>query len=208
MASMYAVYHGPVGLRRIAERTHRLAASFAAGLTAAGLKLIHASFFDTVTVDTADAGAIVSRALAAGMNLRHFSGNIVSVSFDETSTREDVLKLLKAFAPTAAAFNIDKSEATAIPSGLARTSKYLTHPTFNSYHSETEMLRYMTASAIERLVTRALDDSSRLLHDEIKRHCRDDSRDVAGVRFASPVRPDGSSEGFTRSHPRARRFLE
>jgi glycine dehydrogenase len=147
MASMYAVYHGPKGLKRIAERTHRLAAAFAEGLKAAGLKPLHTAFFDTVTVETPEAGAIVARALAAGMNLRHFSkaaGDTVSVSFDETSTREDVARLLKAFAPQASAFNIDTCTATAIPSGLVRTTSYLTHPTFNSYHSETEMLRYMT----------------------------------------------------------------
>jgi glycine dehydrogenase len=143
MASMYAVYHGPQGLKRIAERTHRLASAFAEGARAAGLKVVHASFFDTVSIEIADASGVVSRALNEKMNLRHFSGNVVGVAFDETSTREDVTRLLKAFAP-GANFDVDKSVATSIPAALARTSAYLTHPTFNSYHSETEMLRYIT----------------------------------------------------------------
>jgi glycine dehydrogenase len=149
MASMYAVYHGPKGLKRIAERTHRLAAAFANGLNVNGIKTVHATFFDTVAIETKDASGVMQRALDAGMNLRNVltsSGspsNIISVSFDETSTRDDVIKLIRIFAPTAS-FDLDKCETTAIPSALARTSTYLTHPTFNSYHSETEMLRYMT----------------------------------------------------------------
>ena len=144
MASMYTIYHGPKGLKRIAERTHRLASSFAEGIRAAGLKTVHVSFFDTVSVETAEADAVVKRALDAHMNLRLLKPGVVSVSFDETSTRSDVVQLLKAFAPSAPAFNVDKSALVSYPSTLARSSEFLTHPTFNSYHSETEMLRYIT----------------------------------------------------------------
>ena len=145
MASMYVVYHGPKGLKRIAERAHRLAAAFADGLTQAGLKVRSQNFFDTVTVETgAETGAVVTRALAAEFNLRHLSATAISVSFDETSTREDVLKLLKIFVPQAAAFDIDKSDSIKLPPALTRKTPYLTHPTFNLYHSETDMLRYIT----------------------------------------------------------------
>ncbi len=144
MASMYAVYHGPQGLKRIAERTHRLASAFAQGVRAAGLKTMNASFFDTVSVEVADADSVLARALDVHMNLRLLKAGIVTVSFDETSTRADVALLLKAFAPTAAPFDVDQSSAVSYPSALTRSSPYLTHPTFNSYHSETEMLRYIT----------------------------------------------------------------
>ncbi len=148
MASMYAVYHGPVGLKRIAERTHRLANVFADGLKTAGLKVSAAAFFDTVSVEVGDqADAILKRALDAHMNLRQLNATTVTVSFDETSTREDVAKLLKVFAPSAQAFDVDASVAkvgSGLPAKLARTTAYLTHPTFHAYHSETEMLRYIT----------------------------------------------------------------
>ena len=147
MASMYAVYHGPRGLKRIAERTHRLASAFAEGAKNAGLKVRSSSFFDTVSIETGDqSDAIFKRADEARINLRRLNATSLSVSFDETSNRADVSQLLKIFAPAAATFDVDKSgsEGQYIPASLARTSKYLTHPTFNNYHSETEMLRYIT----------------------------------------------------------------
>lgn len=144
MASMYAVYHGPQGLKRIAQRTHRLAAAFADGVKGvAGCKLLSETFFDTVAIDAVkDAAAILKRAHDAGMNLRQLNSTTLTVSFDETSTRDDVAKLLKVFGSS---YDLEKSGAAhRFPSTLSRTSSYLTHPTFNSYHSETEMLRYMT----------------------------------------------------------------
>lgn len=150
MASMYAVYHGPQGLKRIALRTHRLASGFAEGLKTMGHKLRMDSFFDTVAVDVAGdtAGQIMKQALSLGYNLRR-ADDYVSVSFDETSTSEDVENLWKAFTTTGkkaltSRFDaIDKNTTSNIPGALLRTSSYLTHPVFNSYHSETEMLRYL-----------------------------------------------------------------
>ncbi|MES2854370.1 MAG: aminomethyl-transferring glycine dehydrogenase, partial [Bdellovibrionota bacterium] len=152
MASMYAVYHGPRGLKRIAVRTHQLASVFAAGTKKLGFKLSQNEFFDTVTVQVGSAqSAISNAALSSKMNLRSIGTDLISVNFDETSNREDVEALWKCFgasAPdstkTAADFHaLLSSSAMALPEKLQRSSEYLTHPVFNSYHSETEMLRYM-----------------------------------------------------------------
>ena len=149
MASMYAVYHGPKGLTRIATRTHRLASTFAAGVKQIGFSLKHASFFDTVAVEVpAKAKVVMAAALKLGFNLRLLDENNVSLSFDETSTSEDVTQLWQAFAqvasktvPSFAA--LEPTTPLALLKGFERTSAFMTHPTFNSYHSETEMLRYM-----------------------------------------------------------------
>ncbi|MEK7355480.1 MAG: aminomethyl-transferring glycine dehydrogenase, partial [Bdellovibrionota bacterium] len=150
MASMYAVYHGPQGLKRIATRTHKLAATFAEGLKKMGVTPIDASFFDTVTVATGSAtDAVLKRATELKINLRRVDANTLGVSFDETSTREDVETLWRAFAegsgqPAPKDFDALSSQLkTAWPANLTRTSTYLEHPVFNNYHSETEMLRYM-----------------------------------------------------------------
>jgi glycine dehydrogenase len=154
MASMYAVYHGPKGLKRIAERTHRLSVSFVEGLKQMGLKIQQSAFFDTVSIETGDRlEAVIGKALELQMNLRRVDNKTLGVSFDETSTREDVINLWKCFALAAndrtkplPDFDAIDEAAThdALPSSLLRTSEYLTHPVFNSFHSETEMLRYMT----------------------------------------------------------------
>jgi glycine dehydrogenase len=152
MASMYAVYHGPEGLKRIARRTHRLATTFAHGLQSLSLEVKEKSFFDTVTITVPNAAAAtLAKALEFKYNLRKIDGNTVAVSFDETSNRQDVQNLWKAFASatgqTSAALSfeqIEKNAKSQIPTGLLRSSAILTHPVFNSYHSETEMLRYIT----------------------------------------------------------------
>lgn len=148
MASMYAVYHGPQGLLRIARRTHRLASTFAEGLKRLSVLKETAPFFDTVTVKVGpDADRIAKRALEMRMNLRRVDAETLSVAFDETSTRTDVENLWKAFAPaTATAPEFDTLEAMApdaLPESLLRKGEFLTHPVFNTHHSETEMLRYM-----------------------------------------------------------------
>ena len=151
MASMYAVYHGPKGLRRIAERTHRLAATFADGLKRMSFLLEADGFFDTVTVTMGATAAekIMHRALESKINLRRVDQETIGVSFDETSTRKDVETLWRIFSsgantPLSSDFDSIESKITSvIPQTLQRTSDYLTHPIFNSYHSETEMLRYM-----------------------------------------------------------------
>ena len=156
MASMYAVYHGPKGLKRIAARTHRLASVFAEGLKKMNVLRDSTPFFDTLTIHVgSDAQTVVERAANYKMNLRQLDGQTLGVSFDETSTREDVENLWKCFSETAAGgidFDaIEKQVANAIPQNMVRTTEYLTHPVFNSYHSETEMLRYM-----QRLQTKDL----------------------------------------------------
>lgn len=151
IASMYAVYHGPQGLTRIAQRVARLTAILAAGLKQLGLAPLHASAFDTLTVDlgsAAAAQAVLQRAQDAGINLRLLRGQCVGVSLDETTTRADLALLWQAFAPQAAQPSVEQLEASAaslIPASLARTSSFLTHPVFNTHHSETGMLRYIRA---------------------------------------------------------------
>jgi glycine dehydrogenase len=147
IASMYAVYHGPQGLRRIAQRVASFAAILATGLEQRGLQVVNAHAFDTIEVATgAQTGAVLARAVAAGMNLRRASAASVSVTLDETTTRADLAALWAVFAPGQAAASFDAFEqgvALRLPAGLERTSAYLTHPVFNSHHSETEMLRYI-----------------------------------------------------------------
>jgi glycine dehydrogenase len=151
MASMYAVYHGPKGLRRIAERTHRLTSVFFEGIKRMAFAVKETHFFDTLTipVGTGKADLVIGKAREFRANLRRLDDSTVGLSFDETSTREDVETLWKAFAVAAAkplgeSFEaIDAGYRMALPESMLRTSAYLTHPVFNSYHSETEMLRYM-----------------------------------------------------------------
>jgi glycine dehydrogenase len=139
MASMYAVYHGPDGLRAIARRTHGRAAALAAGLTAAGVEVAHAAFFDTVTaVVPGRAAAVVQAAERAGINLRLVDADRVSVACDETTTAAHVDAVLAAFGAGAAARG-----ASVLPEALVRTSDFLTHPVFRTHHSETGMLRYL-----------------------------------------------------------------
>lgn len=154
MASMYAVYHGPQGLKRIAQRVNRVAAILAAGAKQLGYTLVNDAFFDTLTFEAGPrTQALHDAALARGMNLRHVSETRVGVSVDETTTRADLADLLAVFAQAAFAGetpSLDKLDAeltasatVSFPAALARESAYLTHPVFNRHHSETEMLRYL-----------------------------------------------------------------
>ncbi len=152
VASMYAVYHGPQGLKRIAQRVAAYTAVLAQGLQQLGHTLTSESAFDTLTVkatDAARAQAIVAKAVAQGANLKLSWGQYVSMSLDETTTRDDVALLWSVFAqdgqalPSFDAF--EKGVEPLIPAELRRTSSYLTHPVFNSHHSETGMLRYLRA---------------------------------------------------------------
>ncbi|MGS1079937.1 aminomethyl-transferring glycine dehydrogenase [Pseudoxanthomonas beigongshangi] len=152
MASMYAVYHGPEGLTRIASRVARLTAILAEGLRALGHATVHASAFDTLCVDAGgDSEAILARAKQARINLRVRGNGSLCISLDETTTRADVEALWGVFAkPGATLPAIDALDAGApslIPEALRRTSPFLTHPVFNTHHSEHELLRYMRALA-------------------------------------------------------------
>jgi len=152
MAAFYAVYHGPQGLKTIANRIHRLTDILCLGTAKNGLTAIHANYFDTLTfnVDAAQKTEIVARALAANANLRTDVENQISVSLDETTTREDVHTLFDILLGEGHGLDVaelDKAIVdcghSSIPAELVRQSEILTHPVFNSYHSETEMLRYI-----------------------------------------------------------------
>ncbi|ENJ1750213.1 aminomethyl-transferring glycine dehydrogenase [Vibrio parahaemolyticus] len=147
MASFYAVYHGAEGLRTIARRTHHMTAILAAGLTKGGFELAHNSFFDTITINTGEKTRdLYTKALAADINLRALPGKL-GISLDETTTVADVEALFAVFGVkedvTALSTEIAGNEFAAIPESLRRTSEYLTHPVFNTYHSETQMMRYL-----------------------------------------------------------------
>jgi glycine dehydrogenase len=148
VASMFAVYHGPQGLKRIAQRVAAFTAVLARGLQAMGYTVANGSAFDTLTIATGDAtNSIASCALSAGANLRLASKTSLSVSLDETTTRADVQALWGFFASAGKAApsfsDMEAGSATLLPSTLERTSSYLTHPVFNTHHSETGMLRYL-----------------------------------------------------------------
>ncbi|CAA0821295.1 Glycine dehydrogenase (decarboxylating) 1-mitochondrial [Striga hermonthica] len=148
MAAMYAVYHGPEGLKTIAQRVHGLAGTFAAGLKKLGTVEIQGlPFFDTVKVKCADAKAIADVAYKNEINLRIVDKNTITASFDETTTLEDVDKLFGVFAGgkpvTFTAESLAPEVQNLIPSGLVRETPYLSHQIFNSYHTEHELLRYL-----------------------------------------------------------------
>jgi len=153
MAGMYAVYHGPDGLRRIAARIHMQAATLARGLGAAGNEIVHRVFFDTLRVRPArGAAAVLAAAGEARINLRDFGDGTVGVALDETVTPADLDDLLAVFGAGGSSLEVAGSfEPAGFPGHLARCSPYLQHPVFNSCHSETEMLRY-----IRRLESRDL----------------------------------------------------
>ncbi len=146
MASMYAVYHGPEGLTRIARRTHRLAAILAAALRGAGVN-VGEHFFDTLHVKDVDAKAIHAKAAAARINLRAIDSDAVGISLDETATRADIIALGQLFGATVDVDALDAATADALPTDLVRTSAFLTHPVFNTHHSEHELLRYLRSLA-------------------------------------------------------------
>jgi glycine dehydrogenase len=145
MASMFAVYHGADGIRGIATRVARLAATLAQALISAGVRVASTAIFDTVRVDATapTIAACHARAEASGTCLRQLSATSLTITLDETTTAADVEAIVRVIAPaTAATANLDEA-APAIPSSLVRTSPFLQHPVFSAYRSETEMLRYM-----------------------------------------------------------------
>jgi glycine dehydrogenase len=146
IASMYAVYHGPKGLRAIAERVHKLTSQFANGLRALGLQISYADFFDTVCVEVESSAAILEHAEKAGCNLRALGPGAVGISFDETTTPRDIELLMSIFRGTHVrdVADADLGEPPSrIPQSAIRASQFLTHPIFNTHDTETEMLRYL-----------------------------------------------------------------
>src|SRR5438876_4617125 len=154
IASMYAVYHGPRGLRAIAERMHDSTKRLAGALADSGLTIVHENFFDTIHVglDEKTADSILSQAAQTGINLRRLGHNAVGISLDETTTKKDLSRLCEIFGakidngerPRASNSKIEKPVLSdAKRSRMDRKSKFLTHPVFNTHDTETEILRYM-----------------------------------------------------------------
>ncbi|QYJ86906.1 aminomethyl-transferring glycine dehydrogenase [Shewanella mesophila] len=150
MASFYAVFHGPQGLKTIAQRINRLADILGAGLSAKGVELVNKTWFDTVSFKLADSAAVVARSAAAGVNLRVDSDGILGVSISEPTTRADITQLFDVILGEGHGLDVAAIDASivangssSIPAELVRTDAILTHPTFNRYQSETEMMRYI-----------------------------------------------------------------
>ena len=152
MASMYAVYHGPAGLKKIAERVYGITTAVANSLSQAGAQLVNSTWFDTLTLKVTDADNIHQAAHAKGINLRAIDANHVGISFDETTTLDTANTVLSLFNANA----LSEISTASIDANLRRTSSYLTHPVFNSHHSEHAMLRYLRELADKDL---ALDRS-------------------------------------------------
>ncbi|GIU47587.1 aminomethyl-transferring glycine dehydrogenase [Shewanella algidipiscicola] len=150
MASFYAVYHGPQGLKTIAQRINRLTDILAAGLKAKGVELVNNTWFDTLSFKVADSAAVIARSVAAELNLRVDSDGILGVSISEPTTRADIAQLFDVILGEGHGLDVAAMDAdivangnSSIPAELVRTDAILTHPTFNRYHSETEMMRYI-----------------------------------------------------------------
>ena len=199
MASMYAVYHGPEGLTRIARRVHRLSAILAGALGKAGIA-VGPDFFDTLHVVNVDADAIHAKAESAHLNLRRIDSKSLGISLDETTTREDVIALAKLFGAGVAIDNIDALDAAtddALPAGLRRTSAFLTHPVFNTHHSEHEMLRYMRTLADKDL---AMDRTMIPLGScTMKLNATAEMIPVTWPEFGNihPLAPSSQTQGYT-----------
>lgn len=146
MAGMYAVYHGPERLRKIASRIHELTRSLESGLKNLGIRQSNGTYFDTLKISVNDKEKIRTEALQHEFNFRYFSDGHIGISLDETTTPEDVTRILEIFSraenkkPSATSSN---GQHTSWPGSLARKSSYLLHPVFNTHHSEHEMLRYI-----------------------------------------------------------------
>ena len=212
IASMYAVYHGPQGLSRIAQRVASLTAILARGLQDLGCQLLNTSAFDTLTIRTAAAtAAIAAKARAARVNLRLVSDDCLGVSLDETTTRADVEQLWSLFAqpgqtaPRVAAF--ENGIAPLLPAALQRSSAYLMHPVFNTYHSETGMLRYIRRLSDKDL---ALDRSMIPLGScTMKLNATSEMMPITWPEFAAlhPFAPQEQSLGYQELDEQLRAWL-
>ena len=156
VASMFCVYHGPEGLRRIAERTHRLTSILQSGLTKLGLTVSNTAWFDTLVIETpGKVDEIHARAVTNDFNLRHIDADHVGASVNETTTREDIDALFAIISGNddhgLSAADLDESAADGIPASLVRESAILTHPVFNGNHSETAMMRYLRGLEVKDL---------------------------------------------------------
>jgi glycine dehydrogenase len=199
VASMYAVYHGPEGLKAIAETIHSHARTLAAGLAASGVEVLHGSFFDTLTVRVPGrAGAIVALAERDGINLRPIDADHVGISFDETTTADITARVAAVFgaAPAGDGTEHGAGATFALAADTGRTSDFLTHPVFNTHRSETQLLRY-----IRRLSDRdlALDRTMIPLGScTMKLNATAEMEAMSWPGFASihPFAPDSQTSGW------------
>lgn len=148
MAAMYAVYHGPKGLKHIANKVHLLTKVLKEELEAAGFEILNASFFDTLTVRVADASNVHQKATEHLINLRRIDATHVGITLDESVGLSDLRDIINIFRGSASLELMSASSfrppfGSAIPSCLVRHTTFLSHPVFNSHHSETQMLRYI-----------------------------------------------------------------
>ncbi|GGK90136.1 glycine dehydrogenase (decarboxylating) [Sphaerisporangium melleum] len=198
IASMYAVYHGPEGLRRIAQRTHRHAAVLAAGLREGGVEIVHDDFFDTVLARVPGRAAeVVAAALEQGVNLRLADADHVGVSCDEKTTGEHLRAVWEAFGVSGVVLeDLDTATADALPAALVRTTGYLAHPVFHSHRSETAMLRYLRRLQDKDI---ALDRSMIPLGScTMKLNATTEMEPITWPEFAGvhPYAPAGQAEGY------------
>nr|WP_199332282.1 aminomethyl-transferring glycine dehydrogenase [Fischerella sp. FACHB-380] len=209
MASMYAVYHGPAGLKKIAENIHTLTGTLAAGLKNLGYKISSETFFDTIRVElgTRSLQEILAACEAKKINLRIFDETAVGISLDETTTVEDVQNLLEIFAlgdestpPTLPIAPQPHKVGTPSPPlpliPLKRTSTYLTHPIFNRYHSESELLRYL-----HKLETKDLSLTTSMIplgSCTMKLNATSEMIPVTWAEFGKihPFAPDSQTQGY------------
>jgi glycine dehydrogenase len=212
VASMFAVYHGPVGLVRIAQRVAAFTAVLERGLQQMGYPILNATAFDTLTVETEGAtDSIAVYARSTGFNLRLTSKTSLSVSLDETTTRADIEKLWACFAqsgqalPTVAA--LEHNVSSLLPASLRRTSAFLTHPVFNTHHSETGMLRYIRRLSDKDL---ALDRSMIPLGScTMKLNATSEMIPITWPEFASihPFAPQDQLQGYKELDEQLRAWL-
>ncbi|MDZ5605138.1 aminomethyl-transferring glycine dehydrogenase [Pseudomonas sp. RP23018S] len=200
IASMYAVYHGPAGLTRIAERVHGLTSILAQGLTDLGVKVLGESAFDTLTLETGTATAqLHEQARAQGINLRQISASQLGLSLDETTAQADVEALwavLGAGQPAPDFTALAERADSRLPSALRRQSAFLEHPVFNRYHSETELMRYLRRLADKDL---ALDRSMIPLGScTMKLNAASEMIPVTWAEFGNlhPFAPAAQSQGY------------
>jgi glycine dehydrogenase len=193
VASMYAVYHGPEGLKAIAETAHGHAKTLAASLKAAGLDVLHTSFFDTVTVSVpGKAAGIIAAAEQKGINLRSINADTVGISADETTTTAIVADLLAAFGAEA----VEATDGFALDAAVERSSAYLQHPVFNTHRSETQLLRYIRKLSDRDL---ALDRTMIPLGScTMKLNATAEMEAISWPEFASihPFAPDSQTAGW------------
>ncbi|MEU6431392.1 aminomethyl-transferring glycine dehydrogenase [Microbispora sp. NPDC046973] len=198
MASMYAVYHGPEGLKRIAQRVHRHAAVLAAGLREGGVEVVHDEFFDTVLARVPGRAAqVVAAAAERGVNLRLADDDHVGVACDEKTTTDHLRAVWAAFgASDLVVEDLDRVTSDALPADLQRTSDFLTHPVFRSHRSETAMLRYLRRLQDKDI---ALDRSMIPLGScTMKLNATTEMEPVTWPEFASihPFAPAEQAEGY------------